>query len=272
MNADLPILAIGDLTVPEFADAAESLARCGAVSVPDAAATLAAITEGFAPAVIILAERWPGEFAASHVDALRRAVPLARFVTVLGTWLEGETRTGRPRAGSLRVYWHRWAEFSPALEARSPDSASAWSFPSTSSDDERLLSAYEIEPATSSVSRSQSLLIAIVARERDAFGSLADICGDRGWQTVWLRNLETETSLHPDAILLDAATTSENELSRVVRLHVSIGRAPIVAIVGFPRFEDVSRWKAAGAATVVSKPFRAHVLLHQIERLIAGPA
>ena len=271
MNADLPILAIGHLTAPEFADGAESLARRGAVTVPDIAAGLAAINEEFAPAIVVIAQRWPGEFAACDVDSLRRAAPLARLVSLLGPWLEGETRTGRPLPGSLRVYWHRWAEFSPALDARSPISLSAWSLPSTSSDDERLLSAHDNERAPSSVKTTPSLLIAIVARDRDTFQSLADICGHRRWQTVWLRNVETETSLDPDAMLLDAATISETELSRVVRLRTAIRRPPIIAILGFPRFEDVSRWKAAGAA-VMSKPFQSHVLLDQIERLVASPA
>jgi CheY-like chemotaxis protein len=271
MNADLPILAIGDLTAPEFTDAAKSLARCGAVTVPGVAAAGATINAGFTPAIIIVAQRWPGEFTASDNTALRRAAPLARFVTLLGPWLEGETRTGRPLAGSLRVYSHKWIEISPALDTRLPNSCSAWSIPSTSSDDERLLSAHDIEPAVSSVSTTPSLLIAIVAREHDTFGSLADICGDRGWQSVWLRNVETETAVDPDAILLDAATISETELSRIVRLHTAI-HPPIIAILGFPRFEDISRWKAAGAAIAMSKPFQAHVLLHEIERLVANPA
>jgi CheY-like chemotaxis protein len=272
MNADLPILAIGELTAPEVTDAAQSLVRCGAVIASDVAAASAALNAGFAPAVIIVAQRWPGEFTASDRDALRRFAPLARFVSLLGPWLEGETRTGCPLAGSLRVYSHTWAGFFPALDARSQKSFSAWSLPSTASDDERLLSAHDIELATSSVSSTPSLLIAIVARDRETFQSLADICGHRGWQTVWLRNAERETSLHPDAILLDAATTSEIELSRFVHLHAAIRRPPIITVLGFPRIEDVSRWKAAGAAAVMSKPFQAHALLQQIERLVASPA
>jgi CheY-like chemotaxis protein len=272
MNADLPILVIGDLSAPEFADAAESLARCGAEAVPNVAAAQIAINEGFAPAVIVVAQRWPSEIAASDVDSLRRVAPLARFVSLLGPWLEGESRTGRPLAASLRVYWHRWNEFSPALDALSPNSPFAWSLPSTSNDDERLLSTHDIEPAVSSVSTGPSLLIAIVASDRSLFQSLADACARRGWQTVWLRNVEAETSFHPDAILLDAATTSDIELSRLVRLRATISRSPIVAILGFPRFEDVSRWKAAGATLVISKPFQSQALLQQVERLVAKPA
>jgi len=270
MNADLQILAIGDLTAPEFVDRVESLARCGAVTVPDISAALTAINEGFAPGIIVVAQLWPGEFTASDVDSLRRAAPLARFVSLLGPWLEGEGRTGQPLAGSLRVYWHRWDEFSAFLDARSPNSQFAWSLPSTSSDDERLLSANDIEPAVFSACAVPSLLIAIVARDRDTFQSLSDTCARRGWQTVWLRNVETETSFHPDAVLLDAP--SEIELSCLVRLHAVIRRAPAIAIVGFPRFDDVSRWRVAGAAAVISKPFRSQVLLDQIERLVVKSA
>jgi len=272
MNPKLPILAIGDLTAPEFADAAELLVRCRAVTVPDVAAALAAIDEGFTPAIIVAAQHWPGEFAASDVDSLRRAAPLARFVSLLGPWLEGEARTGRPLAGALRMYWHRWGEFSASLDASLPNSEFAWSLPSTSGDDERLLSASDLDPAVSPVSAIPSLLVAIVAHDRETFQSLADICARRAWQTVWLRNVQTETSFHPDAILLDAATTSDIELSCLVRLHTGTHRPPTIVILGFPRFEDVSRWKEADAASIISKPFESQVLLREIERLVAKPA
>src|SRR5262249_25468772 len=239
----IPILAIGDLTVPEFQGAAESLTRHGALTALDVAAALTATSEGFAPAVVVVAQRWPGQFAASQMNALRRAAPLARFVSLLGAWLEGETRTGQPLAASRRVYWHRWDDFSRWLDEGLVNSWSAWSLPSTATDDERLLLAAGFEPADSSIGAIAPLLIAIVARGRDTYQSLADICAQRGWQTVWFRNVENETSLDPDVVLLDATNGSEADLTTLIRLGAAARRPPIIALLGFPRFEDASRWK-----------------------------
>ena len=269
MNADIPILAVGDLAVPEFQGAAESLTRHGALTALDAAAALTAINEGFAPAVVVVAQCWPGQFATSQIDALRRAAPLARFVSLLGTWLEGETRTGRPLAACRRVYWHRWDDFTRSLGEGRVNSWSAWSLPSTATDDERLLLAAGFEPADSPIGATSPLLIAIVARAREAYQSLADICVERGWQTVWFRNVENETSLDPDIVLLDATNSSEADLTTLIRLRAAARRPPIIALLGFPRVEDASRWKTAGAAAVVSKPFQSHSLLSKIDDLVA---
>ena len=267
MNADIPILAIGDLTVPEFQGAAESLTRRGALTALNAAAALTAINEGFAPAVVVVAQCWPGQFATSQIDAMRRAAPLARFVCLLGTWLEGETRTGRPLAAWRRAYWHGWDDFSRSLD----EAWSAWSLPSTASDDERLLLAADFEPADSSTGTMAPVLIAIVARGRETYQSLADICAQRGWQTVWYRNAENETSLDPDVVLLDTTNGSDADLTTLIRLRAAASRPPIIALLGFPRFEDASRWKTAGAAAVVSKPFQSHSLLRKIDDFVGKP-
>src|SRR5262249_25337354 len=156
---------------------------------------------------------------------------------------------------SRKVYWHGWDDFSRSLDEGLVNSWSAWSLPSTATDDERLLLAAG-EPADSSMGAISPLLIAIVARGRDTYQSLADICAQRGWQTVWFRNVENETSLDPDVVLLDATNGSEADLTTLIRLRAAARRPPIVALLGFPRFEDASRWKTAGAAAVVSKPFQ----------------
>ena len=70
----------------------------------------------------------------SHCDVeqLRRRVPLAGMVSLLGSWCEGETRTGRPVKGVLRTYWYdfpNWWRRQLALRAagRCPD----WARPAT---------------------------------------------------------------------------------------------------------------------------------------------
>jgi hypothetical protein len=271
MDAQFSILAIGDLTASEFHDAAGWLEQRGARVASSVASARAVIHNGFVPTVLIIAQAWPGEFSEHQIESLRRAAPLARIVSLLGPWREGETRSGRPLAGALGVYWHQWTRLARQLEGRLNE-WSACSLPLTASNDERVLAAEQTAHSGPSAGSNASLLIASVARDRPTAQSLADACARRGWQSVWLRKIETETSLDPDAFLLDAASGSEADFSLLTRLQSAYAGCPIITLVDFPRFDDVSRWKAGGATAVISKPFLVHDLLCQIERLLNSAA
>ena len=46
--------------------------------------------------LIVVAQAYPGQYAADRIDGLRRLAPLARVIGLLGSWCEGEVRSGRP--------------------------------------------------------------------------------------------------------------------------------------------------------------------------------
>ncbi len=62
------------------------------------------------------------------------------------------------------------------------------------------------------------------------------------------------------------------EPAAVARLRTAARDAPIVAIAGFPRPDDVAAARRAGIAEVVSKPFLAADVLDAIDRVtkVAG--
>ena len=64
--------------------------------------------EEIAVDVIVVAQAYPGQFSGEALDRLARLAPLARVVVLLGSWCEGEVRSGRPWPGAIRVYWHQW--------------------------------------------------------------------------------------------------------------------------------------------------------------------
>ena len=51
---------------------------------------------GSSPDVIVVAQAFPGQFSHQAIDRLRRLAPLARMVGLMGSWCEGEMRTGSP--------------------------------------------------------------------------------------------------------------------------------------------------------------------------------
>ena len=109
--ACLSILLLGDTDRAEFQDAWPRLGSWGAVwAFTEIAAATAALAAGkIVPDVIVVVQAFPGQFSHAMVDRLRRAAPLARLIGLLGSWCEGETRTGSPWPGAVRTYWHQWA-------------------------------------------------------------------------------------------------------------------------------------------------------------------
>jgi CheY-like chemotaxis protein len=263
---DIPILLIGDTNRPEFRAATASLIEHGALSVADLSSALQTVRDGFNPALIVIAESWPGQFSNRELNELRRAAPLARIVGLLGPWLEGEARTGKPWPTMVRVYWHQAsARLGRELEAIEDGNSSLWSFPVTASEDEKLLFSgdavqFDSPPTT---------IIAICSRHRETAEALSDICASRGWATVWLRNLPADTPLRVSAVLFDVGRGDSAELKTIAKLKAITENAPIVALVGFPRCDDIDRLCSAGASAIVSKPFLTADLLWQVEQLLA---
>lgn len=262
--SELSILVVGRTERSEFCDALSALAGRGSVAaVPDPAAAAALLAEG-EPAVdlIVIAQSHPGEFSVEAVDRLRGLAPLARIVALLGSWCEGETRTGRPWPGVIRVYWHQWpARAGQELDRLRAGVRSSWALPSTASEEERLL-AFSDEPWP-----KREGLIGIVSRGFESQEWLAAACRRIGCQTLWLHPPSLNVPGHVAAILFDATDAQGEELRQLQSLAGSGPPAPILVLMDFPRAEDRDRVLAAGARAVLSKPLLVEDLFWHLDRL-----
>ncbi len=226
----------------------------------DAAARMLA-DGGDPPELIVLVQSRPGEFSAAEIDGLRRLAPLARVWRLLGTWCEGEARSGQPPSGCTSIYWHQWPARWARERARWQDGlAVSWSAPMTSSADERALAAAD-EP----IERGSGLIV-ICARHRETAAALAEVCKLAGYQTQIMRAGQDSEVLGASAILweTDAEQIGDASAIRTVRASVPGDAVPLVAVVTFPRVEDVLRAAEAGVAAVVSKPFLVQDLLSHL--------
>jgi CheY-like chemotaxis protein len=246
---ELSILLLGDMDRAEFRRAREVLDALGHVrqanSADDAAAELA---DGqWAPDLIVIAQAYPGQFSQAAVDTLRRRAPLARVVALLGSWCEGEMRTGRPWPGVIRLYGHQGlARCGRQLRQLVEGRLSAWDLPATATEEERFLAA-----ASTPWPKRQGL-VAIATRRADMEAWLAAACRGCGYATVWLRPQDVARVEGAAAAIFDA--TGEGELDEVRRLAAALAPAPLVVLADFPRIEDVDQLLAAGAAAVLAKP------------------
>lgn len=255
---------VGDRQRREFSRAVDQLDRQADCRwSPDVMSVLAAVDdESPPPDIVIVAQARPGQHLAADVDSLRRALPLTRFVALLGSLCEGEARTGRPWPGTTRIYWHQWApRFNRELGRIAAGGCPTWGLPLTATPDEMI----EFSCDTSTTPRSG--LLAIRARLGSTYTGLAAACRGVGYATVWLRDDQRVQVEGPTAVLWDDIHCGPTQASALATVCDAVRPAPVIAMFHFPRADDQDRALSAGAATVLSKPFLLDDLFWHLDRL-----
>jgi CheY-like chemotaxis protein len=260
-----PVLFIGDAAWPEFHDVHGWLQNHATLkSAADVSTAAELIEHGlFDPLLIVLAQRWPGEFTERQSNRLRRVAPLARISELLGSWCEGQTRTGDPHPATLRHYWHQWiARLAPEFARAERGECPVWGLPSTVTDEERLMA---LEHAQPKVDRG---LLTIHTHAAEMGAALCAAAARRGFGAIWIRSRRMPAVSGVRAAIWDAKCGAAAEAGELAELRAALGRMPIMALVSFPRVEDREMLLASGASHVVSKPFWLDDLFAPLERLL----
>jgi CheY-like chemotaxis protein len=219
----------------------------------------------YAPELIVLAQSRPGQYAVASLDALRRLAPLARIWRLLGSWCEGESRSGQPPSGCVNSYWHQW----PARWARDAahfrlGGTPAWALPVTLSADERTLAAAE-DPI-----QRRTGPIAICTRHAQTAAALSDACRLGGYRPLLVREGQPAAASGALAVIWDADVERMSDLAAIRNVRACAGQAPLLALATFPRADDCRRAAEAGLAGVISKPFLVQDLLWHLARVANG--
>jgi len=266
-DSQLSILVLGPTDRSEFRGPVCDLRSLGRIVVAkDVPSAVELVSSGeVVPDLVVVAQAFPGQFSTDAIDQLRRAAPLARIVGLLGSWCEGEARTGWPWPAAIRVYWHQWQpqceqEVLRIAEGR----ASTWALPITVGDEERLLAASRqtVPVKTGHIAISTPLF--------EMQDWLQKTCRRRGYSTSWLRPHQSIEIEQVTAAIFDADECSGRELDALKDLVGAIEPAPVVALMDFPRLESRDRALAAGARAMLSKPLLVDDLFWQLDRLIPG--
>jgi CheY-like chemotaxis protein len=257
-------LLVGSADRSEFRDAQAVLDEFG-VLVParDIDSAVAVLADGqLVPDVIVVAQAYPGQFSPEALDRLRRLVPFARVLALLGSWCEGEMRTGDPWPAAIRIYWHQWLPRAHQELARLREGAcSTWALPITASEEERLLLLAD-EPF-----QPRDGLIAIFTPQFDMHDWLAAACARRGYDTAWMRPSRPRRVENVRAAIFDGNDCRGKELQWLRDAAAMLSPIPTIALLDFPRVDDCRRALAAGARAVLSKPLLLEDLFWQIDRL-----
>lgn len=263
---ELSVLWIGDCNWPEFCAAYSSL--CAASRVTTAATVDEAwhnFDDADPPDLFVVAQPWSGCHATRRLEALRRRAPLARVIALVGSWCEGELRSGEPLPGAYRVVWHQWEpRIGRDLERWAERRCPAWGLPVTATDDDRLLAAADESPSAANG------LVVIVSPTHDMSDLLSGACRARGLATVQLRPGCVETIAGATAAVWDAGP-GEGSFDDLARTAAALKDAPLVALLSFPRLEHRKAAIAAGATAVLATPLLLDELFWHLVRPLGQP-
>jgi DNA-binding NarL/FixJ family response regulator len=260
----LSIMLVGDAGRTEFRDARICLDRWGVVhGFSEIAAAAAALAEAeVVPDVIVVAQAFPGQFSHQAIEQLRRLAPLARVGGLMGSWCEGEMRTGSPWPGVVRTYWHQWtARCNRELRRLARGQCCSWALPPTATEEERLLT------NTAEPRPRQDGVVVICAWSHEAADWLSAACRRRGFATIWQRTPTTARARGATAIIFDGGSFDEVEYQQLQHLAATVRPTPVLALLAFPRLEDQRRALSAGAAAVLSKPLAVDDLCGELDRV-----
>ncbi|HEV3341632.1 MAG TPA: hypothetical protein VG125_14795 [Pirellulales bacterium] len=257
------ILLTGDYRRDEFARALAEMSQADEVVSVDALPAAAEWLKGQAAIdLVVVAQARPGQFPLIQIEAIRNGAPLAPIVALLGSWCEGEMRSGSPWPGVTRVYWHQWVErLRQESEKWAGGQPGAWTRPPTATPEDRLL--------WSDTSRDGQChqIVAVVSGHNETRDWLAAACDIWNMSTVTLGRPPTEQLEGIALVLWDAGPSIAGAIEAFARGISQFPGAQAVVLADFPRAEDVESFLAGGAATVLSKPLLLNDLLAVVTRV-----
>jgi hypothetical protein len=258
------VLLVGDIGHADFAQAAQWLSsHCDLRAVATVSDAHASLRVNGSPEVILFAQSRPGQFSQAEVEALHLQSPLSRLVVLLGSWCEGETRTGRPWSGVVRVFWHQWeARMIPELAQESTTRNGVWRLPRTATSGEQLACAVEGD-----WQQGWGKVMIYAGSFRD-YQALDEACATGGYRCIWAASDEANCDDELVTVLYNGIGGDPDEAADVARLARRHEFVPIIVLLDFLRGDDLKRLAAASAAAVLAKPLLVSDLLWHMGRHI----
>ena len=249
------------------------------------------------PEVLLLAQPRPGFYSAVDAAAVARVAPLTRLVVVAGTWCEGELRTGHPLPGTTRLYWYHFeAWWRRGFAARAAGACPPWADPLADSRQSSpgfgqtasSIGAHGVDSVEARLANGAPLAppadscVAVDTGDYESFESLRIALRPFGWRCVWQPRHRPEVwdsaratggLAHPEPVagIWDGGQLSPLELQQLAQFaeRLSGRRAPVIALLDFPRAEHVAATAAAGATAVIGKPYLVDGVAGELAQAVA---
>jgi hypothetical protein len=281
MAMDGQILMLGDYGHREFQNAVSQMEEVADVLCfrsADAASIWLASSNG-SPRLIVVAQSRPGQFHAANLEAIHGFSPLSRMAVLLGSWCEGETRSGFPYPGIERVYFHAWntwfARRWPA--SNQPPASNQVTESNQVTAAVQPADAFLLRTATpndfflaeSRVRISQlSASIGISSRNADTVDALRDAFKLVDVSLSWLSDCPIAADLsHLDLAIAHDVEPRESRMESIAEIESLCPGVPILAMIDFPRWDEIQILERR-VAGLISQPYRIGDLIDTVSQIL----
>ena len=197
--------------------------------------------------IILVAMSVRHQFRQSEIEKLRQSAPLARICVIVGSWCEGETRSGAAWPGVERLYHH---ELIPRAISEGWTSDPCYLPPTYSADEAWLARADQAYSA-----KTPDSFCMVCSRDPEFRKSLANVGERFDLNMVTMAPTDISASQDIAAVIYDADRNRLERQETLHRLSNSFPRARIVVVLEFPRHDEIHEILASGGHHVVGKPF-----------------
>jgi hypothetical protein len=223
--------------------------------------------------LIVLAQARRDQFSSDDFDFLQQQFPQTPIISLLGSWCEGEMRSGTPVAGPIRIYWHQWqGRYDSFAKQINSNLLSTWHLPRTAIPVDRVVSrmAALAEERDAREHERNDIVVGVSAWTRDGFEMISDAVENFGFCCDWLEHdtLSGKPSRRPAVLCINADSLSENLQANLLDQRSRFPNVPIVVLLNFPRKFEVDSARELGVSEIVSKPFELIDLKFALERAL----
>ena len=217
--------------------------------------------------LIIVAQSRRGQLSEEDVMAIRKSCPSTPIVALLGSWCEGEERSGEAIPGVTRVYWHQWrGRLEQVVDCLAANGISKWHASPTATRGDVLLSSSRRNPP-----RGEK--IGVSAWTLDQYEMLGDSLKALGWQPIWVEQVAWQAENLPQlsGLVIDGNSLTPHLMQRIEWARETVGSLPMILILNFPRSHEVQAARELQIAETVSKPFELDDLGAALARALDRP-
>lgn len=212
--------------------------------------------------LVVIACSRRDQFPADQLESIVQAALPSSVVLLLGSWCEGESRSGDPAPGIQRVYWHQWqGRIDRFARSLNDDSLNQWQLPRTANNADQILTespSGAVGPEGISRTELSQKWLGVSASTEHSFDMVRDAVKTYGWEATWIEYTTWEAQEIPkfELIFVDANSWSPACEKRVQWIREELGDFPIVLLLNFPRSDELKEVARSGVNAVVSKPFQ----------------
>ena len=261
------VLITGDYWHSDFRSLLPSM-DCVTTLVPTEKLTDVHLTDASFDLIVLAASR-RDQFTHEWVESIRGKALPTPLVALMGTWCEGEHRSGEPWPGVQRIYWHQWqGRFARFVEQLASNQVCDWQLPATANNAD-IATNFDLKNITEAY--NSDLNVGVSAMSDTHYQMIVDASKKISTNIQWLEREQWAASTPQEISLLvvDADSWNQHVQARIQWLRQDLAiDAPIVLLLNFPRQSDSAAVKASGISEVVSKPFQLSDFALAIERAL----